>query len=82
MICPKCSSENIHRSRHRSRWESLRKSLSNKRLYRCHDCSWRGWLTSSEPEKKNVSPQYRIITYVAVVAIALLAFWLLIPHLQ
>ncbi len=81
MICPKCSSENIHRSRHRSRWESLRKSLSTKRIYRCHDCSWRGWLESSSG-KKNVSPQHRVITYVMVIIIALFAVWMLTIYLQ
>ncbi len=42
--CPMCGSSDVHRSRTRSRSEDVRKSLSLKRPYRCHACSWRGWL--------------------------------------
>ena len=41
--CPKCQSDNIHRSRPRTIWEWLRKKITHKRSYRCHACEWRGW---------------------------------------
>ena len=42
-ICPKCASEDVHRSHTRSTWESWRKTITGKRPYRCHACEWRGW---------------------------------------
>ena len=41
--CPKCKSEDIHRSHTKSKWESWRKRITGKRPYRCHACGWRGW---------------------------------------
>ena len=41
--CPECRSENIHRSRAKSKWEGWRKNVTGKRLYRCRACGWRGW---------------------------------------
>ena len=41
--CPKCGSDNIHRSRAKTTWENWRKETTGKRPYRCHACSWRGW---------------------------------------
>ncbi|MDH7514610.1 MAG: hypothetical protein QHI48_01865 [Bacteroidota bacterium] len=42
--CPACGAQKLHRSRHRTVFERLRKALSGKRPYRCHACGWRGWL--------------------------------------
>lgn len=42
--CPKCKSENLRRSRTRSRWERWRKEITGRRPYRCRACNWRGWL--------------------------------------
>jgi len=41
--CRKCHSEDIHRSRVRTKWESWRKEITGKRPYRCRRCAWRGW---------------------------------------
>lgn len=41
--CPKCQSQDIHRSRTRTKWETWRKEITGKRPYRCHECGWRGW---------------------------------------
>ena len=41
--CPKCKSTNIVRSRAKSKWESWRKAVTGKRLFRCRACAWRGW---------------------------------------
>ena len=48
--CPKCSSQDIHRSRAKSQWESWRKELTGKRPYRCRACGWRGWGADSGPK--------------------------------
>ena len=44
--CPECRSENVRRSRTRSRWERWRKEITHKRPYRCRACNWRGWLAA------------------------------------
>ena len=41
--CPKCRSENLVRSRCKTRWERWRKQITGKRPYRCRTCGWRGW---------------------------------------
>ncbi len=48
-ICPKCQSKEIYRSRVRTNWEAWRKQVTNKRLYRCHICGWRGWGIVTRP---------------------------------
>lgn len=42
--CPKCDSEDIRRSRTKTRWERWRKDITGKRPYRCMACRWRGWM--------------------------------------
>ena len=44
--CPACGSRAVHRSRVRSRVEPWRKSLRKNRPHRCHECGWRGWMSS------------------------------------
>jgi hypothetical protein len=46
--CHRCGSSNLRRSRARNILEQLRKSRTQKRPYRCHDCDWRGWLEPLE----------------------------------
>jgi predicted RNA-binding Zn-ribbon protein involved in translation (DUF1610 family) len=47
--CPKCGSEEVHRSRAKTRWETWRKEITGKRPYRCHKCGWRGWGVDTGP---------------------------------
>jgi hypothetical protein len=42
--CPHCGSSRLHRSRVRSLPERVRRNFSARRLFRCDDCEWRGWL--------------------------------------
>src|SRR5204863_208806 len=58
--CPRCSAHTLYRSQLRSFSERIRKKLTEKRLYRCEGCGWRGWTqnldaalvhTLSQPEK-------------------------------
>jgi hypothetical protein len=46
--CPKCRSSRLHRSRARSLPERVRRTFSARRLFRCDDCQWRGWLVPLE----------------------------------
>ena len=51
-FCPDCGYQ-LHRSHSRSVYEKFIKLVSRQRLYRCHECSWRGWLGVG---KKKVPP--------------------------
>ena len=42
--CPHCGSSRLHRSRARNLPERVRRNFSARRLFRCDDCEWRGWL--------------------------------------
>ena len=42
--CRRCGSSNVHRSKARHVLERVRKPRTLRRLYRCRDCGWRGWL--------------------------------------
>ncbi len=52
--CPKCKSEDVHRSRAKSRWEQWRKEITGKRPYRCQACGWRGWGPDMGPKFDDV----------------------------
>lgn len=41
--CPSCGSFHLHRSHVRKITERVRKRLTDKRLFRCEECGWRGW---------------------------------------
>ena len=41
--CPGCGSIHLHRSHVRKISERVRKRLTDKRLFRCDECGWRGW---------------------------------------
>ncbi len=41
--CPTCGSMHLHRSHVKKLSERVRKRLTEKRLFRCEDCGWRGW---------------------------------------
>jgi UDP-GlcNAc:undecaprenyl-phosphate GlcNAc-1-phosphate transferase len=41
--CPGCGSSRLHRSHVRKLSERVRKRLTEKRLFRCDECGWRGW---------------------------------------
>jgi FlaA1/EpsC-like NDP-sugar epimerase len=42
--CPRCGSARLHRSRVRNLSERVRRNFSTRRLFRCDECGWRGWL--------------------------------------
>lgn len=55
--CPKCKSDDVHRSRAKSRWESWRKGITNRRPYRCRACGWRGWVFEREAAERATAPE-------------------------
>jgi len=46
--CPSCHAFRLHRSRARSLQERMRRNWTLKRLFRCDECNWRGWLVPVE----------------------------------
>ena len=46
--CPSCKGWRVHRSKARNIYERVRKSRTDRRLYRCEECGWRGWLIPLE----------------------------------
>ena len=54
--CPSCAALSAQRSRSRTRAERVRRDLSPERLYRCHACAWRGWLTPMDSGGNQAPP--------------------------
>jgi hypothetical protein len=42
--CPSCQARRLYRSKARTLRERIRRKVSARRLYRCTNCDWRGWL--------------------------------------
>ena len=47
--CPACRARTLRRSHGRTMAERVRKKLTQKRLFRCEDCGWRGWSHIVDP---------------------------------
>ena len=68
IVCPKCDSEEYHRSHPRNSYEKLRKAILRQRPYRCHECAYRGWVTI-----KSIRPKLtgkRVAFYMLVLFLA------------
>jgi uncharacterized protein with PIN domain len=74
-FCPECG-DHLHRSRSRSFSEKLIKVFSPFKLYRCHECGWRGWLasdnhnTTRQPSKKLQSIALTLLTILLIAVLA------------
>ena len=81
MECPRCGSKRFYRSRHRTAWELWRKKISERRLYRCHTCQWRGWLNDSfyVPTSERIK---NAIAFGVMVSISIAVTVLLLPLLD
>lgn len=42
--CPACAHRGVHRSKARTFYETLWRDHTPKRIFRCANCGWRGWL--------------------------------------
>jgi hypothetical protein len=57
MTCPSCGSERIFSSRLRNRLEALRRHLTDRQPYRCHDCGLRSWQHVLPRDNRDVQPE-------------------------
>jgi hypothetical protein len=70
--CPECQSDHIHRSHARGFWEPIQKRFTAKRIFRCHDCGWRGWLETGRSRSAFPHPaSMRLGPLVLIVAAAI-----------
>ena len=56
--CPRCGGA-AHRSRTRSWFERVRRSVTGRVPYRCRLCNWRGWLEHVSDVSKTASGEAR-----------------------
>jgi hypothetical protein len=76
-FCPKCGNH-LHRSRSRGLSEKLMKGFSRQKLYRCHECSWRGWLAAEKRQSASQTPrkfQSIALTLFAILLITVIAIY-------
>lgn len=52
--CPSCKGQNVQRSQARNMYEHFRRTQTTKRLFRCHQCGWRGWLAPLDSRRAPV----------------------------
>ncbi len=79
MRCPSCgNTEKVHRSHSIYLWERIFKLVSNYKLYRCHNCGWRGWLHYKTGNKLRIIP----IKYFFIVFILGFLFGVIVTLLQ
>jgi UDP-GlcNAc:undecaprenyl-phosphate GlcNAc-1-phosphate transferase len=57
--CPSCLKPAAHRSKARTAFERFRKARTQRRLYRCEKCGWRGWLTPLDFNAPSAVPDGR-----------------------
>ena len=77
LSCPQCGLERIKRSRARG-IERLFKTVSSYRVYRCHDCKWRGWLPTGEsPWPRVLRKSARAMLLFAIVILTAITAWLI-----
>jgi predicted RNA-binding Zn-ribbon protein involved in translation (DUF1610 family) len=54
-ICPKCKAPALHRSHAMSSTDQFRRNFTSKKRFRCHVCSWEGWLDETRLTYPSVS---------------------------
>ena len=80
MICPHCGkTERVHRSHARGTIENFIKTVTPYKIYRCHDCNWRGWVIPGTHGTKLSSHSYKAAILVFITGLlfgVLLAIYL------
>ena len=61
LACPECGAA-IHHSRPRSWFERLRRRVTGRVPYRCHNCNWRGWRDDAKPGSSGPREVHRALT--------------------
>jgi len=75
MICPHCGkAERVHRSHSRGPVERVIKTVTPYKVYRCHDCNWRGWLIPGTHGAQPSLQSYKmaVIVFITGILIGLL----------
>jgi hypothetical protein len=44
LVCPKCGSWDVNQTKSRSHLRNFLRLMSDKKLYLCEDCGWRGYI--------------------------------------
>jgi UDP-GlcNAc:undecaprenyl-phosphate GlcNAc-1-phosphate transferase len=55
--CPSCGERELRRSKARSTFERLRRAHTTKRIFRCHNCGWRGWATPCDMSSGDIGAE-------------------------
>lgn len=70
MICPNCGkTEKVHRSHSRGLVEKVFKTTTPYKVYRCHDCNWRGWLIPGTSGSHASLQSYKTVAVVFLVGL-------------
>lgn len=70
MICPNCGkAEKVHRSHSRGLFEKVFKTVTLYKVYRCHDCNWRGWLIPGTTGSHASLRSYKMVALVFMVGL-------------
>jgi DNA-directed RNA polymerase subunit RPC12/RpoP len=77
LLCPQCGGR-THRSHANRFHERLIRSLTSYKVYRCHECGWRGWLRNRKSSSKRRHALRTIIGLLVTLLITtLLALYLI-----
>jgi len=68
MLCPGCGAK-AHRSHSHNLGERLIKSFTRYRIYRCHQCGWRGRLWRAKGQSEDVGLNFRAVLGVIITII-------------
>ena len=72
--CPQCG-HHIHRSRTRGFVEKLIRVATGYRVYRCHQCGWRGWILRKRIRDARRLLQTSIALLLVLAIVILLAYY-------
>lgn len=67
--CPECGEYSFHKSHTRNFYERTRKMVFHQQPYRCHDCGYRGWVSSKILHSRLTARQIVIYAIVFLVSI-------------
>jgi hypothetical protein len=75
-FCPECGNR-VHKSHSRGFGERLVKVITRYKVYRCHDCGWRGWLSKGKALTRAGGLRTLLGLLLTILATVLIAFYLI-----
>jgi predicted RNA-binding Zn-ribbon protein involved in translation (DUF1610 family) len=75
-FCPECGNR-VHKSHSRGFGERLVKAITRCKVYRCHDCGWRGWLSKGKPLASAGGLRTALGLLLTILVTVLVAFYLI-----